>query len=111
MERIPRAKGKPNMQKLTIAFGLAACVGAIAMWGYLIATTKAHSEPLPRACIDRADFVDALPRVDSLARLLDQSARLATTAGDDLRGIAYKRAAEYMRISSRLLALSSWSCK
>jgi hypothetical protein len=71
----------------------------------LIATTANAGE----ACIDRAEFLQAVPRIDALAQRLDEKAKLAPAKSEDAE--LYKSAAEYMRISVRLLSLSNWSCK
>ena len=60
-------------------------------------------------CVTASEFKDAIPKADALARRLDELSKLAMISASDKDVL--KNSAELMRISTRMLSLSSCSCK
>jgi len=70
----------------------------------LIALTPAMTQD--KTCVTASEFKDAIPKADALARRLDELSKLAMISASDKDVLA-----ELMRISTRMLSLSSCSCK
>jgi hypothetical protein len=62
-----------------------------------------------KTCVTASEFKDAIPKADALARRLDELSKLAMISASDKDVL--KNSAELMRISTRMLSLSSCSCK
>ena len=73
----------------------------------LIALTPAMTQD--KTCVTASEFKDAIPKTDALARRLDELSKLAMISASDKDVL--KNSAELMRISTRMLSLSSCSCK
>ena len=73
----------------------------------LIALTPAMTQD--KTCVTASEFKDAIPKADALARRLDELSKLAMISASDKDVL--KNSAELMRISTRMLSLSSCSCK
>ena len=73
----------------------------------LIALTPAMAQD--KTCVTASEFKDAIPKADALARRLDELSKLAMISASDKDVL--KNSAELMRISTRMLSLSSCSCK
>jgi len=73
----------------------------------LIALTPAMTQD--KTCVTASEFKDAIPKADALARRLDELSKLAMISASDKDVL--KNSAELMRISTRMLSLSSCSCR
>jgi hypothetical protein len=73
----------------------------------LALTTPAMTQD--KTCVTASEFKDAIPKADALARRLDELSKLAMISASDKDVL--KNSAELMRISTRMLSLSSCSCK
>jgi len=62
-----------------------------------------------KTCVRASEFKDAIPKADALARRLDELSKLAMISDGDKDVL--KHSAELMRISTRILSLSTCSCK
>jgi hypothetical protein len=69
-------------------------------------TTPAMAQD--KTCVRASEFKDAIPKADALARRLDELSKLAMISASDKDVL--KNSAELMRISTRMLSLSSCSC-
>ena len=70
-------------------------------------TTPAMTQD--KTCVTASEFKDAIPKADALARRLDELSKLAMISASDKDVL--KNSAELMRISTRMLSLSSCSCR
>jgi hypothetical protein len=73
----------------------------------LIAFTPTMTQD--KTCVTASEFKDAIPKADALARRLDELSKLAMISASDKDVL--KNSAELMRISTRMLSLSSCSCR
>lgn len=74
---------------------------------FLLPVTAAAARPEPRhTCVD---FQGALADSDELASKLDDLALVAAIHDDQKKRDLLKHAAQYIRITGRLLAMSSWA--
>ena len=74
----------------------------------LLAAALAFAQP-PHACISKAEFQSSIPLVDNLARQLEELGNIPGLTED--RRQLFQNSATYLRVSSRLLAISDWTCK
>jgi hypothetical protein len=70
-------------------------------------TTPAMAQD--KTCVRASEFKDAIPKADALARRLDELSQLAMISANDKDVL--RNSADLMRISTRILSLSTCSCK